>query len=121
MVVKSYKDLNVWQKAINLADEIYNATEKFPKNEIYGLACQMQRSAVSIASNIAEGSARNGTKEFIQFIAIAKGSLAELETQMIIAYRRNYMSKDIYDNLEIICTEIGKMLTRLNQSLATNH
>ena len=78
--IKSYEDLIVWQKALDLAEEIYRATRQFPKDELYGLTSQMRRAAVSIASNIAEGHERNSRGEFLQFIGHARGSLAELET-----------------------------------------
>jgi len=114
--IKSYKDLQVWQKSIELADCIYTATEEFPKREWYGLANQMRRAAVSISSNIAEGSAR-GTKEFAQFLSIARGSLAELETQLIIAYGRGYIIKTIYDTLLQLTAEISRMLMGLFRSI----
>jgi len=77
--VKDYKDLHVWQKAMELARQVYKLTSLFPKEEVYGLTSQIRRSAVSIPSNIAEGSSRSGTKEFLQFLSIARGSDAELE------------------------------------------
>ena len=113
----NFKELQVWIKAIELAKTIYAITSDFPKSEIYGLSSQMQRSAVAIASNIAEGHARNHTKEYIQFLGIAYGSSAELETQIII-------SKSIYKNLEYgqaesLLLEVQKMLgsiiTKLNK------
>lgn len=117
MNVQSYRDLEVWQFAIALADNIYDLTTTFPKEEIYGLAQQMRRCAVSVASNIAEGSARSGTRELIQFLSIAHGSLAELETQLIIAHRRKFIAQEAYDKTLQMCTSIGKMLIRLQQSL----
>src|SRR5207248_1051170 len=82
---QSYRDLIVWQKGIALCVQVYKACEAFPRNELYGLADQMKRAAVSIPSNIAEGQARQHTKEFLHFISVANGSLAELDTQRIIA------------------------------------
>ena len=82
---QSYKDLIVWQKAIELATWIYGLTGGFPKEEIYGITSQMRRAAVSVPSNIAEGQSRQHKNEFIQFLSIAKGSLSELETQLIIS------------------------------------
>jgi len=93
MKVKDYKELEVWKKGIELVDCVYKITASFPNNERFGLVVQMQRSAVSIPSNIAEGFARQYTKEYIQFIYIALGSCAELETQSIIAHRRGYISE----------------------------
>jgi len=83
--MKSHKDLDVWKAAIILAKNTYKATATFPKEEIFGMTAQMRRCSISIASNIAEGAARQGNKEFIQFLHIALGSAAELETQLIIA------------------------------------
>jgi four helix bundle protein len=85
MKIKSYKELDVWKKGIEIVDMVYTMTGTFPKEERYGLTTQMQRAAVSIASNIAEGFARQHTKEYQQFCYIALGSCAELETQLIIA------------------------------------
>ncbi len=102
---------------MDLADKIYDITETFPKNEMYGLASQIRRAAVSIPSNIAEGSARSGTKELLYFINIARGSLAELETQLILSERRKYIDSDTLEQLISIANSVGKMLTRLYQSL----
>jgi four helix bundle protein len=117
MSVRGYKDLIVWQKSIDLADTVYVLTETFPKSEIYGLSNQMRRSAVSISSNIAEGAARHGKQEFIQFIGIARGSLAELHTQAIIASRRKYIRADQFDTFEKSVNEIDNMLFGLTKSL----
>ena len=108
-VIKSYKDLIVWQKSIDLVTKIYKITENFPKEEIYALTNQMRRCAVSIPSNIAEGRGRGTRKDFAQFLRIASGSAAELETQLII-------SKEIYQKIEFkevfsLLLEIQKMLT----------
>ena len=89
-----YKDLIVWQKAIDLATWIYSLTAGFPKEELYGIVSQMRRAAVSIPSNIAEGQSRQHKSEFIQFLSIAKGSLLELETQLIISGRLKYISEN---------------------------
>jgi len=94
MKIQSYRELNVWQLSMELADSIYDITAEFPKSEVHGLSSQMRRCAVSIPSNIAEGSARQGTKELLQFISIAQGSLAELETQLILSERRKYLTSD---------------------------
>lgn len=110
--IRSYKDLQVWKKSIELADSIYTATEDFPKREWYGLANQTRRAAVSISSNIAEGSTRSN-KEFAQFLAIARSSLAELETQLIIASARGYIKKNVYDSLLTLTTHISRMLMGL--------
>lgn len=88
--MKTHKDLDVWKNSISLVKEIYIVSKLFPKDELYGLTNQIRRSAVSVASNIAEGAARNYEKEFIRFLYIAKGSLSELETQIIIAKELEY-------------------------------
>lgn len=121
-MIRSYKDLQVWQKAVELADKIYEVTEDFPKREWYGLANQLRRSAVSIASNIAEGSTR-GSKEFAHFISIARGSVAELETQLIISLNRKYISLAAYQELEKITEDISRMSMGLLRSITevANH
>lgn len=93
--MKTHKDLDVWQKSIVLVENIYALTSFFPKEEIYGITNQMRRAAVSISSNIAEGSARQGNKEFANFLYIALGSLSELETQLIISKNLRYHSNEI--------------------------
>ena len=91
--IKSHKDLRVWQESIDLVTEIYRLTESYPKEEVYGLTSQMRRAAVSIPSNIAEGAGRNSSKEFVQFLHIALGSIAELETQLIISQKLGFVEK----------------------------
>jgi four helix bundle protein len=91
---KTYRELVVWQKAMDLAEETYRISRQFPKHEIYGLASQVQRASVSIASNIAEGHARRSRKEFVHHLSYAKGSMAEAETQMILATRLGYIPRD---------------------------
>ncbi len=90
--IRNHKDLEVWKKSMDLVSNIYKITESFPNKEFYGLTNQIRRAAVSIPSNIAEGAARNSKKEFIQFLYIALGSLSELETQIIIAQRLEYLN-----------------------------
>src|SRR5208337_5175176 len=96
--ITTHKDLDVWKEAMNLAKQAYFITSNFPKEEIYGLTSQIRRAAVSIPSNIAEGAARNSHKEFIQFLYIALGSVAELETQLLLA-RELGLVKDITLNI----------------------
>ena len=91
--ITSYRKLKVWSKAVDLVQECYRLTESFPKHELYGLSIQIQRAAVSIPSNIAEGRHRAHSKEFIQYLSVAHGSLAEVETQTEIAYRLKYIDK----------------------------
>ena len=109
----SYRDLEVWKKAINLAKTIYALTENFPTREIYGLGNQLRRSAVSIAANIAEGQARNSHKEFNYFLGISLGSLAELETLLTIAVETQYVSKDSQKELFPMTDEIARMIKGL--------
>lgn len=90
--MKSFKDLEVWKLSIDFVEDVYKLTGAFPENEKFGLVSQMRRAAVSISSNIAEGQGRKNSKEFIQFLYIAKGSLAEIETQLIICERLGYTS-----------------------------
>ncbi len=91
---KAFRDLDIWQRAMDLTTEVYRLTEAFPKHEIYGLTSQMRRCAVSVPSNIAEESARNTKRDFANFAAIAKGSNAELQTQLIIASRLGYLHQE---------------------------
>jgi len=114
---RGYQDLQVWHKAIALAESVYRATSNFPRDEIYGLTSQMRRASVSIASNIAEGSARNGTKEFMQFLGIALGSTAELKTQLYIAARLLYIEKQAFEALLEQSGEVERMLNGLLKSL----
>ena len=102
-----YKELDIWKLSIKLVKRIYEITRHFPKDEMYGLSNQMRRAAVSIPSNIAEGSARNSTKENIRFLQFSIGSLAELDTQMIISKELGYINENI---LEQELVTIGKKL-----------
>src|SRR5215510_5282912 len=92
MPVKSFRDLRVWQAGMDLVEQVYLLTQQFPKHEMYGLASQMQRAAISIPSNIAEGHTRTHSKEYLHHLSIARGSLAELQTQLEIALRLKYCS-----------------------------
>ena len=111
--MSSYKDLTVWEKSMDLTEEIYKLVKTFPKEEIYALSNQMRRAAVSIPSNIAEGSSRQSTKEFIQFIYIACGSLSELETQLLLSRRLNYVDDEKFNYIISLCDEVGRMLNGL--------
>jgi four helix bundle protein len=117
MTIKSYRDLEVWQKAMDLIVECYEITKNFPKTESFGLRTQLQRSAVSIAANIAEGHARQHTKEFIQGLSIAYASLAELETHILIAERLKYINSSHSMSLLEKTAELGRMLNGLRKSL----
>jgi four helix bundle protein len=114
---KPHKRLDVWNKSIDLTVDIYKLSESFPKSEVYGLIGQMRRAAVSIPSNIAEGAGRQTKKEFINFLHMAQGSLSELDTQLVIASRLEYLSLDIYKGIEARIETISKMLTGLIKSL----
>lgn len=115
--MQSYRELIVWQKGIELVTEIYALTMKFPKEEIYGLTSQMRRSAVSIPSNIAEGYARKHSKEYIQFVRIAYGSGAELETQLEITKKLNFATPEEIERVEKLLIEIMKMLNKFISTL----
>lgn len=118
--IRNYQDLIVWQKAMLLVEMIYTATQSFPKHELYGLTNQIRRAAVSIPSNIAEGQARYSNAEFRHFLSIAQGSKAEVETQIMIANRLNYISKDEMNQALSLLLEISKMLASLRKSLVVS-
>lgn len=111
--IRTHKDLVVWQKAIDLVLDIYNMTKSFPKEEVYGLVSQMRRAAVSIPANIAEGAARQTKKEFQQFVYISMGSLAELETHLILSVRLSFCGKQEADSTLLKLDEIRRMLSGL--------
>lgn len=113
--VKSYKELELWQVSMALVVEVYKVTNEFPKEELYSLTSQIRRSVISIPSNIAEGSSRKGTKEFIQYLWISNGSLSEFETQIEIAFRLDYINSIDYMIEKV--KHIRKMLLGLIKSL----
>lgn len=117
MQIKSFRDLRVWQAGIELVRIVYELTSRFPRSEIYGLASQMQRAAVSIPSNIAEGHARESTKEYLQHLSIAQASLAELETQLEIARQLNYISEADITSLLEKTSSLGRQLFALRNAL----
>lgn len=116
-VARTFRELEVWKKGIELVQEIYGITENFPSRETYGLTSQMRRCAVSIPSNIAEGFRRRGSKEFKHFLSITQGSLAELETQIVISQRLSYLSTaeeaDVLERIDHLC----RMVTNLSRTL----
>jgi four helix bundle protein len=115
--IVSYRDLTVWQRAMDLADVAYELTKSFPKDERFGLTSQVQRSAVSIPSNIAEGHGRDHLGEYLHHLSIANGSLMELETQLTIAARRNYVGNaDIQRGLDL-SGDVGRLLASLVRAL----
>jgi four helix bundle protein len=118
-MIKSYRDLKVWQLAIEVVVHVYETAKQFPPHELYGLRSQMQRAAVSIPANISEGHSRDSTKEFLRFISIAQGSCAELETHLIVAERLQYIQKQSLNSLLNELDEFGKMLRGLQKSLET--
>lgn len=114
---KPHKKLNAWTDAVDLAQQIYRVTERFPSNEQFGLTSQIRRAAVSIPSNIAEGAARQTKKEFVQFLHISKGSLSELDTQLEIARRLKYLGKIEWEALNNLLERVDKMLSGLIRHL----
>jgi four helix bundle protein len=109
MAVRNYRDFIVWQKGIELAKETYRITERFPAGERFGLTSQVQRAAVSVPSNIAEGQSRRSTGEFRQFLFQALGSLAEVDTQLVIAHELGYLKAGDSDVAEALVEELRKM------------
>jgi len=116
--LKNFQDLIVWQKSMALVKLIYQHTSSFPKEEMYGLTSQMRRAAVSIPANIAEGQSRNTTGEFSQFLGIAKGSLAELQTLILLSVNLDFLTQNNSSNLLMNCEEVAKMLNGLQKSLS---
>jgi four helix bundle protein len=119
-MVKTFKDLIVWQEAINLVEMVYLQTRTFPKEEMYGLTSQMRRAAVSIPANIAEGNGRQSRKEYLRFLSIANGSTKELETHILIAERLNFLTKEVSEQLQAQLQSVGRLLTALRKSLTNN-
>jgi len=117
MKINNFRDLEVWQVAMEVVDVVYDIIEALPSSERFALANQLKRSAVSVPSNIAEGSARNNTKELIQYLYIARGSLAEVETQIELAKRRKFCSEILYNKAIEYIRRVGQMTARLIQSL----
>jgi four helix bundle protein len=115
--VRSYKDLVAWQKSMDLVTAVYRASQGFPKEEIFGLASQVRGSAVSVPSNIAEGHARTSRKEFQYFLSNARGSLAELETQLTIAHQLEYIDETVINQLLDRLGEVGRILNGLLTAL----
>ncbi len=117
MTIKHYRELIVWQKAVELVVVIYRITARFPHAEIYGLTSQIRRAAISIPSNIAEGQGRNTTRDFIHFLSIAHGSLKEMETQVIISQRLGYIEEKETSTIIESTNEIGRLLSGLSKAL----
>jgi len=115
--IRTYRDLLVWQKGIALVTNIYNATKSFPREETYGLTSQMRRCAVSIPSNIAEGHGRSTRKEYLRYLAVASGSLRELQTQLVIARNLQFLVAETHTEIEEQTLEPERMLNSLQRSL----
>ncbi len=113
----SFRDLQVWQRAIQMTLAVYRLTQSFPKQEMFGMTSQMRRASVSVASNIAEGYGRNSTGEYKQFLGMARGSNSELETQIVIVRGLGYGEVPVLKETEDLCVEVGKMLRVMLQKL----
>jgi four helix bundle protein len=112
-MTNSYRDLKVWQKAVDMSVALYTLTEKFPKTEIYGLTSQLRRAGVSTASNIAEGFGRGSTGEYKQFLGMARGANFEVQTQLVIAQKLGFGEKSDFNIAEDLSHEVGKMLVTM--------
>ncbi len=119
MTGQGFRGLIAWQKAMDLVESVYRATQHWPSEETYGLTNQVRRAAVSVAANIAEGQGRNSRQEFGRFLAIARGSLCEVKTHLLIAQRLTYLNEQSTDVLIGQATEVGRLLHGLRQSLQT--
>ncbi len=116
-MVKSYRDLLIWQQAMELAEVVYEVTAKLPARESYGLISQLQRAAVSVPSNIAEGHARESTREYLRSLRTSRGSLAELETQLLLCERLKFLSDDDIAQAMRISDDLGKMIRGVQRTL----
>lgn len=117
MEVRNYRDLAVWQKTMDLAEECYRLTRDFPREEVSGLTSQIRRSAGAIPANIAEGHGRQHTREFLNFLSIARGSLMELETHLLLSQRVGLLPQGCLDVLLTVTDDVSRMLTGLRKSL----
>lgn len=117
MNIKSYRDLLVWQKSMDLAVDVHPYALTFPKAEMFGLTSQVNRSATSVPSNIAEGHGRRTTGDYIHFLSISRGSLNELETQLTLSMRHGYISEAVHDRFLELTAEVGRLLNGLMDSL----
>ena len=118
MKVRNYQDLIVWQKAMDLVEEVYTSSRSLPREEVYGLTSQLRRAAVSIPSNIAEGQGRRTTADFVRHLSISYGSLREVETQTLIAARLRYLTSGRCQDILKRAGEVGRLLNGLMSSLA---
>ena len=118
MPASSFRDLRVWRDARNLTTNVYRLTSNFPKQELYGLSQQIRRAAVSVPSNIAEGKGRYSDRDFVRFLLVARGSLLELETQLLIAQELGYLTQVDADRLLGMAETVGRALSGLINSLS---
>jgi four helix bundle protein len=119
-MIKSYRDLEAWQKGMDLVQEIYRISKQFPKEELLGLTAQMRRAAVSVPANIAEGQGRLQTAEFTRFLSIARGSLTEVETYLLVSVRLEYIDRDAAKPAWLLTQEVGRLINALILSLRVN-
>ena len=117
MAVLSFKELLAWQKAIDLVVAVYEATEPFPKQETFGLTNQLRRAAVSVPSNIAEGQGRGAGNDFIRFLRMARGSLQEVDTQLLIAVRLRYLTTERHECMSALVADVGRLINALIRSV----
>lgn len=111
--MQNYKDLEVWQKSMDLTDEVYRLTRSLPKEELYALSSQIRRAAISIPSNIAEGKGRHNDKEMLYFIRVALGSCFEIETQILIGQRQGFWISSETEKALVLCEQVARMLQKL--------
>ena len=116
-MIESYRDLTVWKKAMDLAEMVFTLTSRFPKEQVYGLSAQMQRAANSVPSNIAEGHARNFTKEYLYHLSVSLGSIAEMETQLILCGPLKLLAETEVSEALALSDEIGKMIRAIQRGL----
>ncbi|MEO8042190.1 MAG: four helix bundle protein [Acidobacteriota bacterium] len=119
--MRPHHNLDVWKKAVAFTVDIYSVTERFPRDERFGLTSQIRRASVSIAANIAEGAGRKSSKEFVNFLSIAQGSASEVETELLIAHRLDYLREKEMHEISAKLDEIGRMLTGLSSYLKSKN
>jgi four helix bundle protein len=117
MALQNYRDLEVWQRAMTLAEDCYKVTREFPREELFGLTSQIRRAAASIPANIAEGQGRRHTREFLNHLSIARGSLKELETHLILSHRVGLLKPPHLERLLALTEEISRMMSGLRKTL----
>ena len=117
MAIRTYRDLIAWQKAMDFAESVFRLTESFPKRETYGIASHIRKTALSVPSNITEGQGRGATNDYIRFLRIARGSLQELETQILLAIRFGYVNRTDETSLLVRSEEVSRLISGLMRSL----